>query len=54
MGATFMAWGPAFKKRKQIKSFENVHVYAFIARLLGLTIDQPVDSRAEVLKSIMR
>ncbi len=54
MEATFMAWGPAFKKGKQIKSFENIHVYALIARLLGLTINQPVDSRAEVLQSIIR
>ena len=54
MGATFMAWGPAFKKGKVIKPFENIHVYALIARLLGLTIEGPVDSREEVLKKIVK
>lgn len=54
MNATFMAWGPAFKKGKVIGSFENIHVYALITRLLGLTIDQPVDSRGEVLKKIVK
>lgn len=53
MGATFMAWGPAFKQGKVIASFENIHVYALVARILGLTVDEPVDSRAEVLKKIV-
>lgn len=54
MMATFMAWGPAFKSGKVIAPFENIHVYSLIARLLGLTIDQPVDSQPGVLKKIMK
>ncbi|WP_208419938.1 alkaline phosphatase family protein [Paraflavitalea devenefica] len=54
MGATFMAWGPAFKKGKVIAPFENIHVYALVARILGLTIDQPVDSKENVLNKIIK
>lgn len=54
MNATFMAWGPAFKKGKVIKPFENIQVYALIARLLGLTIDQPTDSRGDIWKPVLK
>jgi len=36
MGATFMAWGPAFKKGLTIEPFENVEVYSLITNILGL------------------
>jgi predicted AlkP superfamily pyrophosphatase or phosphodiesterase len=54
MMASFMAWGPQFKKGKVIAPFENIQVYALVARILGLNIDQPVDSRPGVLKKIMK
>ena len=54
MQATFMAWGPKFKRGKEIKAFENVHVYALIARMLGLKTEEPTDSRLRVLKKICR
>lgn len=54
MRATFMAWGPAFKKGKVIGPFENIHVYPLIAQLLGLAIDEPVDGRGEVLRRIVK
>ncbi len=54
MQATFMAWGPQFKKGKQIGSFENVHIYELVARLLGLKIETPTDSKRRVLKKIIR
>lgn len=38
MRAIFYATGPAFKKHYRHKAFENIHVYALIARLLNLPI----------------
>lgn len=32
MRASFMAWGPAFKKGLLIDGFENVHVYPLVAK----------------------
>lgn len=55
MRATFMAWGPAFKKGLRINGFENIHVYPLIARLLGLKFDEKeVDGRVEVLREILK
>jgi predicted AlkP superfamily pyrophosphatase or phosphodiesterase len=38
MHASFYAWGPQFKTEKTISSFENVHIYPMVCRLLGLII----------------
>ena len=38
MHSIFYAWGPAFKSGQQIPSFENVHIYPLIAKILGLNI----------------
>lgn len=54
MHATFMAWGPAFKKGVRIPAFENVHVYPLIAEILGLRIDEPIDGNKDVLKGILK
>ena len=40
MGATFIAWGPAFKKGVTIPPFENVEVYKLMTRVLGLSADK--------------
>lgn len=54
MRATFMAWGPAFKKGLLIDGFENVNVYPLIASILGLKIDeQKIDGKLNVLNSIL-
>lgn len=54
MHATFYAWGPAFKKQLKIDSFENVHVYPLVAKLLGLTITEKIDGDFKVLKPILK
>ena len=54
MGATFYAWGPAFKSGLTITPFENVNVYPLIAHLLGLTITQPVDGTLQVLGNTLK
>jgi predicted AlkP superfamily pyrophosphatase or phosphodiesterase len=52
MHATFMAWGPAFKKNYHIGRFENVHVYPLIADILGLKYDHKIDGKKKVLEKI--
>ncbi|WP_379084921.1 ectonucleotide pyrophosphatase/phosphodiesterase [Pedobacter sp. UC225_65] len=54
MHATFMAWGPAFKKNVKIPSFENVNVYPMIAQILGLKITEEIDGKKEVLQNILK
>jgi hypothetical protein len=55
MRASFMAWGPAFKKGLTIEGFENVHVYPLVANLLGLKYnEQAIDGKFEVLKPILK
>jgi predicted AlkP superfamily pyrophosphatase or phosphodiesterase len=54
MHATFLAWGPAFKKGLRIPSFENVHVYPMLCALLGLKFESEIDGKAEVLRPILK
>ncbi|HEY4335362.1 MAG TPA: ectonucleotide pyrophosphatase/phosphodiesterase [Puia sp.] len=54
MGATFYAWGPAFKSGLTLSPFENVNVYPLIAHLLGLKITQPVDGSFKVLSNTLK
>ena len=54
MGATFYAWGPAFRQGMQIPAFENVNVYPLIAHLLGLKITEPVDGSLQVLQGTLK
>jgi predicted AlkP superfamily pyrophosphatase or phosphodiesterase len=54
MHATFLAWGPAFKKQVKIPSFENVNVYPLIANILGLSYQEPIDGKIEALKPILK
>jgi predicted AlkP superfamily pyrophosphatase or phosphodiesterase len=53
MGATFYAWGPAFRQQT-IPAFENVNIYPLIAHILGLTISQPVDGSLNVLSGTLK
>lgn len=54
MHASFYAWGPHFKKGKTIPSFENIHVYPLVCKLLGLTIRDKIDGNLKVLKKTLR
>lgn len=55
MRASFMAWGPAFKKGLIIDDFENVHVYPIVAKILGLDYNEKnIDGRLNVLNTILR
>lgn len=55
MRASFMAWGPAFKKGLLIEGFENVNVYPLVAKILGLKVDKTnIDGKLKVLKPILK
>ena len=55
MRASFMAWGPAFKKGLTIDGFENVNIYPIIAHVLGLEFDESkIDGKLNVLKPILK
>ncbi|GMV06069.1 MAG: alkaline phosphatase family protein [Gemmatimonadota bacterium] len=52
MGAVFLARGPGIAGGQVIPAFESIHVYPFLARVLGLE-PAAVDGRAEVLEGIL-
>lgn len=54
MQATFYAWGPQIKVGKTIPSFENIHIYPLVCRLLGLTYTEAIDGDPAVLNKIIR
>jgi predicted AlkP superfamily pyrophosphatase or phosphodiesterase len=55
MHATFYAWGPAFMQNKTIGTFENIHVYPLVARLLGLKYrTRAIDGKLRVLRPILK
>jgi predicted AlkP superfamily pyrophosphatase or phosphodiesterase len=54
MGASFIAWGPAFKSNLTIPSFENVNVYPLIAAILDLHYTEVIDGKKEVLEGILK
>jgi len=54
MQAVFYAWGPAFKEGLTIQSFENVHVYPLLAKILGLSFDHKIDGDIKVLAPILK
>ncbi|MBE9582821.1 alkaline phosphatase family protein [Mucilaginibacter sp. JRF] len=51
--ATFMAWGPAFKKHQQIKAFSNVNVYNIITQILGLIPQQQTDGNNKIANEVL-
>jgi hypothetical protein len=54
MGATFYAWGPAFKSHLTIAPFENVDVFPMINQLLGLKYDAKVDGTKQLANEILK
>jgi len=52
MGAVFLARGPGIAGGQVIPPFESIHVYPFLARVLGLEAAE-VDGRVEVLAGIL-
>jgi len=52
MQGIFYATGPNIKQQTTIPAFENIHIYPFIAEILGLPIP-PIDGKLQVLKPIL-
>lgn len=54
MHAIFYANGPQIKEGLTIESFENIHVYPLICKILGLPIPSDIDGNVEVLQPILK
>lgn len=54
MHAIFYAIGPNVKPKGRVDSFENVNLYPFIARILGLKLPQNLDGSPTVLEPLYR
>ncbi len=54
MHATFYAWGPNFKNGVTIDTFENIHVYPMVCKLLGLRPNRKIDGKLKVLRGILK
>ena len=53
MKAIFFAAGPDIRSNVQLKPFENVNVYPFIAEMLGLKAPE-VDGSLDVLRPALK
>jgi alkaline phosphatase D len=53
MQGIFYAMGPNIKKGILLEPFENIHLYPFIAKILGLKTP-PVDGKREVLDKLYK
>lgn len=53
MHGMFMAAGPGIRPGGEIAAFDNIHVYPFLARLLGVEPAGEIDGRLEILEAIL-
>lgn len=54
MKATFIAFGPSFKRNLKINEFQNVNVYPIITKILNLKTDESIDGTAKIAKEIIK
>ena len=54
MHGIFLAAGPQIAPAGRIEAFENVHVYPFLAALLGLAPNPEADGDPDVLRPLLR
>ncbi|GMR14338.1 MAG: ectonucleotide pyrophosphatase/phosphodiesterase [Gemmatimonadota bacterium] len=54
MHSVFLAMGPGIEPGKTIPPFENIHIYPWIAGLLGLEPSEPIDGDPAVLGGLVR
>lgn len=54
MDAIFYANGPVFKSGLEIETFQNIHVYPLICKILGLPAPETIDGRLDVLEPILK
>ncbi|MGZ3776655.1 MAG: alkaline phosphatase family protein [Mucilaginibacter sp.] len=53
MQATFYAWGPAFKSKRQISSFPNVDIYPVVTKILGLEYTEKIDGTKQLANEVL-
>jgi predicted AlkP superfamily pyrophosphatase or phosphodiesterase len=54
MGASFYAVGPNVKAKSHVDSFENVNIYPFVAKILGLKVTEKIDGSVAVLAGLYK
>jgi predicted AlkP superfamily pyrophosphatase or phosphodiesterase len=54
MHGIFYAQGPHIKSGMTIDSFDNIHIYPLICKILGLPIPEDIDGKLEVLEKILK
>lgn len=54
MGAFFGAAGPAINPGMSVSAFDNVHIYPFVAKMLGLKVTQEIDGNLDVLSGALK
>jgi len=54
MHGIFYAQGPQLKSGLTIESFDNIHVFPLICKILGLPIPVDIDGKLEILESILK
>jgi len=54
MHAIFYAYGPLFKENMQINTFELIHIYPMLCKLLNIKPYWDVDGKLDVLQSILK
>ena len=53
MHGVFLVRGPGIEGGQQIPAFEAIHIYPFLAKVLGLTPNPQIDGNLHVLESIL-
>lgn len=54
MHTIFYAWGPAFKNRLRVPSFQNVDVFPVVTKILGLKYTEKIDGSTQLAETIVR
>ena len=54
MQAIFYAYGPSFKKNYKIESFENIHIYPLLCKLLEIEPSEYIDGNIRYLNSVIK
>jgi len=50
----FIALGPGIVKGKEIKTFENIHIFPFMSELLAIKTPEVIDGKREVLTQYLK
>lgn len=54
MHGVFYANGPAFKSDFQMPSFQNIHIYPLICKILGLEIPDTIDGKLSIIEGVLK